>query len=409
MRIWLVHQHALPPSEFGSTRHYTFARELIRHGHEVVIIASGVHYAIRKEKALAAGERWRHEVIEGVPFCWVRSPEFSENRLIRLWNMTAFAARLWAGTGVGKLAKPDIILGSSPSLFAALAAERLAKRFRVPFVLEVRDIWPQTVIDLGRVSERHPIICAMRWIERHLYAKADHIVTVLPKAQDYMVEKGVPPDKISWLPNGTDFRMVPEPERAGEDGILTVMYTGAHGLANGLGLMLDTAALLEREGYGDRVRFSLVGDGPEKPVLQERARKENLANVQFADPVPKREICRKLLEADVCVEIQMDTSLYQWGTSPNKVFDYLAAARPILFCGREPLTSVTEAQAGICVRPENPRAMADAVKQFIEMPDDERWEMGLRGRRYVEEHHDFARLTDRLADILREVAARPRG
>jgi len=409
MRMWLVNQYALPPSAFGSSRHYTFARELIRQGHEVVIIASGVHYAIRKEKALAAGERWRHEVIEGVPFCWVRSPEFSENRLIRLWNMSVFAARLWAGTGVSKLAKPDIILGSSPSLFAALAAERLAKRFRVPFVLEVRDLWPQSVIDLGQVSERHPAIRAMRWIERHLYEKADHIITLLPGAPDYMAERGVPREKITWLPNGVDLTMVPEPERPRDDGILTVMYTGAHGLANRLGLMLDTAALLEREGYGDRVRFSLVGDGPDRPALQERARKEKLATVQFADPVPKREICRKLLEADVCAVVMRDTTLYRWGTSLNKVFDYLAAARPILFCGRKPLTSVAEAQAGICVPPEDPRVMADAVKQFLDMPDDERWQMGLRGRRYVEEHHDFARLADRLADILREVTARPRG
>jgi glycosyltransferase involved in cell wall biosynthesis len=317
--------------------------------------------------------------------------------------MFAFSYRVWQlGRGLG-LAKPDVIVGSSPHPFAALAAQRLAGHHGVPFVLEVRDLWPQTLIDLGRIPPRHPFIVLLEKIERYLYRRASAIVTLLPGAGEYMAAKGAELSQVVWIPNGIDLDLVPPPQPPRANGPFTVTYAGSHALSDGLELALEAAYLLKKEHWAHRVRFRFIGDGPEKHSLVQTATRLGLRNVSFEEPVPKRLIYNVLQEAQAFLIILRNAPLYRWGMSFNKLFDYLALARPIIFCGDTAFNPIREASPFIAVPPGDPGALADAVKQLALLAPEERWAMGLRGREYVEQHHAFSRLADRLEGVLQDV------
>ena len=400
MNIWLVNHYALPPSRPGGIRHYAFAKELQKRGHRVVIIASSFDHQIRRETRLYRSECFKFQEEEGVPFLWLRTPAYTGNTPARVLNMLSFAGgiSLWAKASL--IGKPDLILGSSPHLFAALGAYLQSLRHGVPFILEVRDLWPQTLVDLGGFSSSHPFILLLEKVERFLYRRASKIITLLPCAHLHMVEKGADKSKIVWIPNGVDLSLFPKPVPPKVNARLTVMYAGSHGLANNLDVALEAAAILQNRGLSELVEFRFIGEGPEKARLVERAKSLNLVNVSFEDPVPKKQIYEKLSLADVLLLILKDGPLFRFGVSPNKLFDYMAVGRPVIFAARAPRNPVEEAGAGIVVPPDDPKALADAVYNLANLSWEERWTMGLRGREYLEKHHSVERLVDRLEETL---------
>ena len=404
MRVWLVNHYALPPSEPGGTRHYTLARELIRSGHDVTVIASSFNHATGMQMSCAHGKLRTFEKFGEVPFLLFRVPAYRGN-MARLWNMFVFAFEVWLGLGTKAMRKPDIVIGSSLTLLAAFAAERLARRLCVPFVLEIRDLWPQTLVDMG-MPPRHPAVVGFGMIERYLYRNADKIVTLLPNASEYMVPRGARSNDITWIPNGVDVELVPSPQVLTPHDVFTVMYAGSHGLSDALDSVLDAAGILNTEAPG-RFCFRFVGDGPNKPELRRRVETENIANVVFDEPVPRQQVFSTLQDADAFIITAKKTDLYRYGISPNKLHEYMAAARPTIFAGNSHNNPIAEAAAGITVAPEDPRAIATAVKTLAAMSDDERWNMGLRARRYIEEHHDFTGLARRLERVLQDALAPP--
>lgn len=406
MRIWMVNYTALPPSEPGGTRHFSIARELIRRGHEVVVVASSFHYVARRPLRLEKGSAHLLEEVEGVPFLWLKAPSYRDSQLARAWSWLAFSWRVWREVGLRELEPPDVVLGSSPYPFAALAAQRVAARHSAPFVLEVRDLWPQTLIDLGSYSPLHPFILLLDRIERYLYGRAARIVSLLPEADEYMAEKGADPDHVVWISNGVDLDMVPIPDPPAGRPPFCVMYAGAHGLSNTLDLVLDAAGILLREGWGpDRAIFRLVGDGPDKGRLQERAAREGLENVQFDDPVPKEEIHRVLQGADAFVRPLEDSPLYRWGASPNKVFDYMACGRPTIYGSVTESNPIAASGGGVTVPPGDSRALAEAVQALAGLPLEDRWNMGRDARTHLEEHYSLSRLAVRLESTLGDLLA----
>ena len=404
MNIWLVNHYAITPQQAGGTRHYFLARELVGRGHQVTIIASSFDHATRQEIHLRDGASSRLEVVDGVRFFWLRTPPYSGNSARRLWNMMVFARKVLGLRAADMGGPPDVVLGSSPHLFAAWAAERLARRHRVPFVLEVRDLWPQSLVDLGSFSEGHPFIRWLEYIERGLYRRASRIVTLLPGAGEHIAKKGGSPNRIVWIPNGVDFSSLPRPLPPQYDGAFTFLYAGAHGLANRVDFLLNAVYHVQSMRLDMPIRFRFVGDGPEKPALVERSRRLGLKNVTFEDPVPKREIFRVMASANAFMVALQDTSLYRWGISINKIYDYFAMARPIVFAVPDLIYNnpVEEAGAGLTAPASNPRAYAECLTELASMSPGKLWEMGLKGRRYVEENHNFSRLTDKLESVLRD-------
>lgn len=409
MNIWIFNHYAHPPDLPGGTRHYDLGRELVRRGHRVVIFATSFHHYLHRETRLHPEEKWKIEDVDGVKFVWLRTPHYWRNDWRRVRNMVIFAVRAWRlGRKLLRLApdvgKPDVVIGSSPHLLTPLAAYWVAKHYRAGFVMEVRDLWPQTIIDMGELSARHPITKALQMLERFLYHRAEKIITLLPRAHEYIADCGIARKKVVWIPNGVDlsrFARAAMPEISHEG--FRVMYLGAHGQANALDMLIHAAKVVQDKGIHE-IRFILIGDGPEKPNLIELAEKLELKNVEFHAPLQKAEVPKTLHEADATVFVLNDLPLYKYGISLNKLFDYLAAKKPLILAGNPINNPVEEAQCGLTVPPRDPEALAEAVIKLYKMPKEERDAMGRRGREYVEQYHAIPVLAEKLIQCMEEVA-----
>lgn len=397
MRIVWINHHAVPEQGAAGTRHAVLARFLSEMGHEVLIVASALPDGRHATVDLPAGVP-HQDILEGpVRFRFVRTGPYS-SLPGRLRSMIAFR------TGVLRCPwddlRPDVIIGSCVHLHAADAGRRLARRLGVPFVFEVRDLWPDTLVDIGAVSRLHPIYLYLKYLELRLYREASAVITLLPGMASYLKAHGIREDSVWYVPNGVDTDLFPEPSPPPPDGLFTVSYFGAHGPANGLDTLVRAAAILRERGAP--VRFCLVGDGNRKHALRELAASLGLDNVAFLDPVPKRELAPLAARSHAFVFHLKDMAvLRRYGVSANKLFDYLLAARPVIFACASANNPVEEAKAGVSAPPDDPEALAGAVLRLMETPESARTAMGLRGRAWVREHHDMRALARRLADRLR--------
>jgi glycosyltransferase involved in cell wall biosynthesis len=396
--IWIVNQYAGSPRHGMEYRHYHLARALVARGHRVVVITGTRSHLFTRPPDVSRA--FTLETIDGITYCWVDGPGYERAiSLGRILNMAAFALRLLR-LPVAKLPRPDAILVSSPSLFPLPVAARWARRFGARFAFEVRDIWPLTLRELGGLSTRHPLVLLMQWLEDFGYRSADVVVSVLPAAAGHMRSRGMDPAKFHYLPNGIDLDgrrngAAPDIVRAAiRPGAFTVGFVGTLGRANVLETLVDAARLLEPDG----VQVVVVGHGPEREQLVARA--GAASNVAFVGPIPKEQVAPALALFDACYVGYRRSSLYRFGVSPNKLYDYMAAGRPVLFAADAANQPVREADCGRTVPPEDPQALADAIRWLAAAPSDERERLGANARAYVAEHHDYTRLADRLAEVL---------
>ncbi len=400
-QVWILNHYALEPGGAGGTRHYHLAVNLPAYGWQATVIAASVELNSGRQR-LAAHERLRLERFNDVPFLWIRTPEYQGNGIGRVLNMLMYTFRVLLPGYTKKLHRPDVIVGSSVHPLAALAGALLARRHKVPFVFEVRDLWPQTLIDLGRLKERSFITWLLRRLEQRLYREAGRIVVLLPHADDYIVPLGISAEKIVWIPNGVDlsaFSVADQLQRSGKKPFV-LMYFGAHGQANGLDNVLRAMQLVAEQESCEAIKLRMIGDGPLKSELMQLAREFGLDNVSFEPPVPKEAIPELAAEADAFVFNLIDAPVFRFGISSNKLFDFMAGARPIIFCSDAANNPVEDAHAGITVLPGDPAALARAILTVSRMSIEDRQQMGRSARRYVEEEHDFSRLAGRLAATL---------
>ncbi|MBC8328935.1 MAG: glycosyltransferase family 4 protein [Planctomycetes bacterium] len=399
MRIWIVNQYAIPPSVPGGTRHFQFARRLIERGHEVLLVAQSVQHFTTSEIADTGSQLYLRQEVEGVPFLWVKTPPYQGNGLGRIRNMLQFGRRVRRGAASWGIARPDVILGSTPAPTAALAARRLARRWGIPFALEIRDLWPQTFLDIGTFRTWHPAMVVLARLERSLYQAADHIFTLLPASFEHIRARGGG-DKITWLPNGVALDTLPDIGPPEEGGSFRLIYAGAHNLANSLDTFLLAASSLVRRGEAGKVELHFYGEGHAKADLLRQRDAAGLDFVHFHPAVPKTDIYQVLATADAFLIAEHDSPLYRHGTSRNKMFDYLAMKRPVISATSSVSDPVMESGGGISVPAERPEAVADAILELVGLTAETRQKMGALGRCWVEEVHDFELLTDRLESRL---------
>jgi glycosyltransferase involved in cell wall biosynthesis len=404
MNVWILNHYANLPVHPGPTRHFDLAKRLVKRGFDVTIIGSSFDRMGSRSVHVTDG-MMAVEYEAGVRLVWIRSPGGAPgNDAARVRNMLVFAWRAWRlgrGRFGAQVASPDIILGSSPHLLSPLAAWGLARRFRAPFVLEIRDLWPETFVAFGVFSRRHPVVLALRALERFLYRRAARIITLLPEAWRYINGSGVPRERVVWIPNGVDPEEADPGPSAEADPLLHVVYYGSFGRANALEELIDAAGRLQsREAP---VRFTLVGGGAETARLMRRAEQLDLRNLSFRGPVPRHAVGAIAREADAFVALLEDTDLYRYGTSLNKLFSYMGFGRPVILAGRMAHDYVQLARCGLTVPPRDAEALADAIEQLAGMSPEERLSMGARGRAYVVQHHDWDRLGKRLAGVLEDV------
>lgn len=396
---WMVNQYAGSPWHGMEYRHYHLARALAERGHRVVVVSGSQSHLFTRPPRVS--RPFTRQVIDGVTYCWVAVPRYERAiSLGRVLNMVAFAAALEC-LPTSRLPRPDAILVSSPSLFPVPIASRWARRYGSRLVFEVRDIWPLTLQELGGLSSRHPLVAVMQRLEDYGYRVADDVVSVLPAAGGHMVSRGLDPAKFRYLPNGIDLNAGPTPAEAPDavraavrPGVFTVGFVGTLGRANVLETLIDAARLLDPE----RVQVVVVGHGPEREQLAKRA--ASARNVAFVGPIPKGSVAAALQLFDACYVGYRRSPLYRFGVSPNKLYDYMAAGRPVLFAADAANQPVQEADCGLTVAPEDPAALADAITSLAAASKAERARLGANARVYVERRHEYGRLSGELAEIL---------
>lgn len=403
--IWILNHYAVPPGMGGGTRHFDLAAELVKKGYSVTIFASSYNHFSRKE-VIKSNERVKEESINGVRFVWLRTkPRYEGNGIKRLLNMVSY---LFNVLKVRKnYVKPDIVIGSSVHLFAPLAAYFICRKADARFLCEVRDLWPQTLIDMGTISNYHPLAVFFRSIERFVYKRASKIITLLPGAYQYISRFGVDKEKVVYIPNGVDIKKFDDNNKEVKDlNILdsksfNCVYAGAHGEANKLDNILDAAKIIQSMG-NNNIKFYFIGDGPEKNKLIEYSREKNLDNAKFIEQVDKSFIPGILAHSDLLIFNLKDVDVFKYGISSNKLFDYMCASKPIVFACKCYNDIVADAGAGISVPPENPKELADAIMSVYRMTDSERNELGHNGRKYVESYHNIEYLADKLEECFSE-------
>ncbi len=297
----------------------------------------------------------------------------------------------------------DLVWGTSPPIFQVAAAWLLARLKRARFLMEVRDLWPAFAIAVG-VLHNPTLIRLSEWLERFLYRHADRVMVNSPGFLEHVRSRGA--RQVELVPNGADPRMFdptldgsPFRQAHGLEGRFVALYAGAHGMSNDLGRLLEAARLLQDQ---PNIAIVLLGDGKEKSALLQQSAQMGLANVFFLPPVPKSGMSLALAGCDACIGILKPIPLYAT-VYPNKIFDYMAAAKPVILAIDGVIRQVVEeAGAGIFVPPGNAAALAGAIREMAAEPQEAR-EMGWRGRRYVEEHFDRAVLAEKLVDVLKKV------
>lgn len=403
MNIILINHYAGSPESGMEYRPFYMAREWKDAGHKVLIVSASYHH-MRSRQVMHRG----YCTIEGIDHLIIKTPGYRGNGVKRVLNMICFVVRVWMRAGqISKKIKGDVVIASSTYPWDIYPGRKIARKSNAQLVFEVHDLWPLSPMLLGGYSRNHPFIRLLQMGEDYACRHADKIISILPATKEHFVSRGMPPEKWHYVPNGIDIGAVSidppgdilkklEEVRKGFDHV--ALYAGSHGIANSLDTLVDAATMLGK----DRTAVVLVGQGPEKNRLENKAGEMGAGNVFFLDPVPKDSIQHLLRMADVLLIAWNRSELYRYGISPNKIFDYMLAAKPVVHAVDTPIDPVREAQCGLSITPEDPELFARSVRSILAMSEKEREEMGRRGREYVENNHSYPVLAKNFLQYISE-------
>ena len=402
MHILLIHQAFAAIEEPGGTRHHELARFLAGKGHRVTVIASPVSYLTGSSAHSKNSDTSSATLDQNITI--LRAYTYQALHKSFVHRVFAFFSFMVSSFFLGlRVSHVDLVWGTSPPIFQGWTAWMLARLKRVPFLFEVRDLWPEFAIAVG-VLKNPTLIKMSLWLEKFLYRNADRIVVNSPGFIDHVSSRGA--RKVELIPNGADPGMFASADLGKsfrEEHLLensfVALYAGAHGMSNDLGVVLDAAKILQAT---PAIKIVFLGDGKEKASLVAQAEAMSLANVLFLPPVPKSGMPSVLAGADACIAILKPLDAYKT-TYPNKVFDYMASARPVVLVIDGVIREVVEsAGCGIFVPPGDPIKLAETITILVNDRDRSR-EMGLAGRRYLEMKFNRTAIAGKLLMLMEEM------
>ncbi len=414
MNILLINHYAGSPRHGMEYRPYYLAREWVRAGHAVQIVAASYSHVRSRQPELSPATQPRDEQIDGIAFRWLPAPPYSGNGVGRVRNIGAFLKRLWQeSAALAQRVKPDVVIASSTYPMDIWVARRIARLARAKLVHEVHDLWPASPMQLAGLSRWHPFILLCQKAENDACRDADAVVSMLPRVAAHMSAHGLDVKRLHIVPNGIspdEWQQGSAPLPAGlaahlaavrQAGHTLVGYAGSHGQPNALDVLLDAAALVQ----GQPMVFVLVGDGMEKARLAARVRDEGLTNVTLFEPISKAHIPALLRQFDIAYIGWLRMPLYRFGIAPNKLMDYMMAGCAVLHSVEAGNDPVAEAGCGLTVAPESATAVADGLRRLAQLTPAERAAMGERGRAFVLAHHTYAVLAQKFLEAIHTAAA----
>jgi colanic acid biosynthesis glycosyl transferase WcaI len=409
MHILFLSHYFVPENNAPAARVHSLAREWTRLGHRVTVITGAPNVPTGVVFEGYRNRLYQQEWIDGI-------------RTVRVWTYLAanrgrlrrgfnFLSYLVTAGAAGALLRPraDVVIATSPQFFAGCAGVPVSRAHDAPFVLEIRDIWPASIVAVGALREGR-IVRTLEKLERELYASADHVVTVGSGYRQHLLERGVPDARLDVITNGVDAALfVPRPPdealraRLGLSGKYVLTYAGTVGMAHGLNVVLRAGHRLREHGRDDIVLL-VVGDGARRPELEQAAREQGLRNVVFTGMVGRAELPAYLASSDACLVHMRDTALFS-SVLPSKIFEDAAMEKPVIAGLRgEGSDIIAAADCGIVFAPDDDAALAAAVERLADDPEEGR-RLGRNGRRFVLEHYDRRRLARDYLAILERVRA----
>lgn len=419
MNILLIHQYFLEPDDGGGSRFNEMTKQWTDKGHTITVLAGMMHANGSEKRSEYKGKffvRKKYEEVD-VLRCHV-SESYNSGFIGRLWGYFSFVfSSIWVGLFKTK-SKFDVILVTSPPLFVGITAYVLSLFKRIPFVFEVRDLWPESAIDTGVVTNKVIIKFAL-WFESFIYRKAKLINVLTPAFQDVLVnKKDVPKDKVICIPNGSDFSLAEKVsnsnfnriqfrEKLGWNGKFVLIYIGAHGVANDLLQVVRAADYFSTR--NDKIHFVLIGDGMEKKNLVKEANDKGLINIEFMDSVSKAEVFKYIYSADmgmsVLKKVKTFTTIYS-----NKTFDYMSCKTPV-FLAIDGVSRklINEAECGFYVEPENLDSWIKGLEEILRLPSEKLESMGINGYNFAIENFDRSKLAIQYVDLIEKCIMSKKG
>ena len=421
MNILLISHYAGAPQYGMEYRSYYMAREWVRQGHQVTVVGASFSHLRRTQPAAS------EETLEGIHYLWLPTSTYEGNGLARVRTMFQFVTQVFRRAKAFAAQKPGIVIASSVYTFDIYPCRRIARIAHAKLVYEIHDLWPLSPMVIGGYSKWHPFIWLLQRGENYAYRHCDMIVSLLDKALPHAQRHGLTPNRFTCIPNGylpeewTDIPVsqsrdvarrvsTPETEQYNktataqlsilnyqlsiiqslhQQGKIIIGFAGGHTQSTAMHILLHAAKQLQNR---SDLAFLLVGDGPQKAELVELADTLQLTNTHFLPPIPKSAIPLLLTQFDICYAGGVHSILHQYGTSFNKITDYMLASKPIIFSVDEPHSLVQRVGCGLQVEAENIPQVAQAILQLAALSPQQRDEMGTKGHDYAVQHLQYPTL-----------------
>lgn len=414
--IWWINHHAIPPVVPGGTRHYSLAKEIMKLGDYKVTIINGSfdHLTSHFEEGAEWGAKLQVPILrnyDGVDFYTLPTPYYDGNasfgRLKNMWTFYKNAIKfLSPHKSSHEITEPDIIIGSTVHPFAAYAGYKLSQHYHVSFVYEVRDLWPLTLVEIGKISKYNPIALIFGYLDKKMANVARLIITTAPLMKNYYINNyHINANKFIWITNGSSLihnsrLLYNEDSKLDETKhIVRVGYVGTMGLANGIDTFLYKLNTIDKT-LLKKFKFIFVGNGPQKSKLMNYCRKENML-ISFMEPVSKNKIAGVLEQFDLLLVIIKPSPIYKYGTSLNKLADYQAIGKPILMIGDVAMNPVIEANSGFICKTLNDLEVV--LKEIINSSVDDIQSKASNAKAYAMLNYDWKQLANRLNQELKSI------
>ncbi|MBO4235921.1 MAG: glycosyltransferase family 4 protein [Firmicutes bacterium] len=393
--VWIISQFAGGPSYCPRIPDYSLAKYLREHGYDALVFAgSALHNS--DVNFIQDGDPVKKEIVDGVPFVYVKTRSYTGRKGEAL-SFVDFYRNLMKN--YKKFGRPDIVMAAMPQPLNCLAGYKIAKKCKVPFITDVVDLWPLSIVEYADFSDNNPAIKAMYSYEKWLYEKSDALVFSWEGAYDYIIDQGwnnkVPKDKFNYINIGVDLKgfydnleqyKVEDPDL--EDDKFRVMYCGSVRTANDIGTVVESAKKLNERGYEDKIRFIIYGDGPDRAVLEKKCEDGGIGNVVFKGNIEKKYIPYVLSKSNLNILNLKSAKTQKYGNSSNKLFEYLAAGNPVIANideGNYPI--ISRYGCGKVVTPNSPTDYADGIEYFYNL-----------GKGELETYKENAKATAKLFD-----------
>ena len=407
MNILYIFHYAGSPEYGMAFRPYYMAREWVKQGHNVTIIASSFSHLRQKNPTVM--KDFQEEMVDGIRYIWLKGNEYGGS-IARIRNIASYVWKLQRNAKkIAQQFKPDLVIASSTYPLDNLPAHKIAKMVAAKHCYEAHDIWPLSPMVIGGYSKWHPVIIVMQWAENFACRKADKVISLLWNSEEHYKECGLKEGKFLCIPNGfaadewdpqATSLPLPEEHKKMFDSLkdkIVVGFAGGFAASGALNTLLEAANLLKED---EKIQIVLVGKGPEKENYESLIKKYSLTNVHILPAVPKKLVPAVNSHFDIAYIGGVHSILHKYGTSANKITDYMLAGKPIIQAIDEPGSVVDQIGCGIQVEAENPKLVAKEINKLSQLSEEEKKQMGNRGRNYAMSNLEWGTLSKRFLEYM---------